>query len=74
MRGSRVIPVVAIVLLAVISSGAGPGAPTEPSNVQPRFKNEASITVENGVRHIRSNGIPDHEVGAFPNRKGTIPM
>lgn len=32
------------------------------------FKNDVTITVENGVRIIRSNGIPNHETGQFPNR------
>ena len=35
---------------------------------EPAFKNEVSITVENGVRIIRSNGIPDHLVGQFPGK------
>ncbi len=34
----------------------------------PPYKNEVSMTVENGVRTIRSNGIPDHPMGKFPNR------
>lgn len=28
---------------------------------------EVSITIEDGMRVIRSNGLPDHETGAFPN-------
>jgi len=32
------------------------------------YKNEVSITVENGIRTIKSNGIPDHTPGQFPNR------
>ena len=32
------------------------------------FTPEVSITVEGGTRIIRSNGLPDHEPGAFPNR------
>lgn len=29
--------------------------------------NEVSITEEGGYRYIRSNGLPNHETGAFPN-------
>ena len=36
--------------------------------MKPAFANEVSITVESGVRIIRSNGIPNHETGKFPNR------
>lgn len=64
----KFVPIAMVTLLMTTGSGAEPGAPTEPSDIQPRFKNEVSITVENGVRHIHSNGIPDHAVGAFPNR------
>jgi hypothetical protein len=35
---------------------------------KPAFNNEVKITVENGVRIIRSNGIPNHPTGQFPNR------
>ena len=36
--------------------------------VQPGFKNEVLIKLADGVRKITGNGIPDHEVGEFPNR------
>jgi hypothetical protein len=36
--------------------------------VKPAFASEVTITVEDGVRIIRSNGIPNHETGQFPNR------
>jgi hypothetical protein len=32
------------------------------------MKNEVSITLEGDTRIIRSNGIPDHKPGQFPNR------
>mgnify|MGYP000119545300 CR=1 FL=1 len=28
---------------------------------------DGSVTVEGNVRRIRANGIPNHDVGAFPN-------
>jgi hypothetical protein len=31
-------------------------------------KNEVTITVEGNTRIIRSNGLPDHQPGQFPNR------
>jgi hypothetical protein len=31
-------------------------------------RNEVTITVEGDTRIVRSNGIPDHRPGAFPNR------
>lgn len=34
----------------------------------PSTRNEVKITEEGGVRRIRSNGIPDHATGRFPNR------
>ena len=37
--------------------------------VQPGFVNEVSIQVRDGVRQITSNGIPNHDVGEFPNRR-----
>ncbi len=30
--------------------------------------NQVEITVEDGYRYIRANGIPDHPTGRFPNR------
>lgn len=30
--------------------------------------NEVKVTTDNGKRCIQSNGIPDHEVGQFPNK------
>lgn len=32
------------------------------------WSNQVSITVESGYRYINSNGIPNHQTGAFPNR------
>jgi hypothetical protein len=36
------------------------------------FKNEVSITEKDGYRYILSNGIPNHEVGQFPNSEDPI--
>lgn len=37
--------------------------------VQPKFSSETQIKVSDGVRRITANGIPDHDVGEFPNRR-----
>lgn len=37
--------------------------------VQPKFVSEVVIRVRDGVRQITSNGIPNHDVGEFPNRR-----
>jgi YHYH protein len=34
---------------------------------QPPSENQVSIEIHDGHRHVRANGIPDHEVGRFPN-------
>ncbi len=39
-----------------------------PADRQPPAASRVSITVENGARIISSNDIPEHAVGAFPNR------
>ena len=36
--------------------------------VAPRYSNEVSITIDGKKRIIRSNGIPNHDVGEFPRR------
>ncbi len=38
-----------------------------PANVPPRGANYVAIQVEGDQRVIRSNGIPDHKTGQFPN-------
>ena len=38
-----------------------------PANFKPPFENLVSIKVENGRRIIKSNGVPTHLVGRFPN-------
>ena len=38
-----------------------------PATSTPRIENRISITIEGGFRVIRSNGVPDHETGNFPN-------
>lgn len=69
-------------LLAQGPPGGPPGPPTRshtvrqsdgqpetvPAKQQPPGRQRLSITVEGETRIIRSNGIPDHAVGAFPNR------
>lgn len=37
--------------------------------VQPSFVSEVMIRVRDGVRQIMANGIPDHDIGEFPNRR-----
>src|SRR5687767_7646932 len=32
-------------------------------------ESQVEIVVRNGFRHITSNGIPNHDTGAFPNRR-----
>lgn len=39
-----------------------------PATSQPNSPNEVSIEVEGEHRVIRSNGIPEHKIGTFPNR------
>lgn len=43
------------------------GATTIQANVSPRVANQVSISVSGQYRYIKSNGIPDHNVGEFPN-------
>src|ERR1700710_1038214 len=38
------------------------------AGIKPPFSNDVTITIENGVRTIKSNGIPNHETGQFPGR------
>ncbi len=40
----------------------------DPGGVKPAFPNEVTIKIESSVRIIRSNGIPNHVTGQFPNR------
>jgi len=42
--------------------------PAHAADIKPAFASEVSITVENGVRIIRSNGIPNHDTGHFPGK------
>jgi len=39
-----------------------------PATEQPELKNEVSIEIVGDERVIRSNGIPNHKTGRFPNR------
>jgi len=38
------------------------------AGLKPQFASDVTITVENDVRVIRSNGIPNHETGQFPGK------
>ena len=53
---------------AALALSGGWSRAAEPATVKPAFANEVTITVEGDVRVIRSNGIPDHATGRFPNR------
>ncbi len=66
-KGRRRWPLAAALVVAGASLYAArlPAA-REPDTVKPAFQNEVTITVEGGVRTIRSNGIPDHATGPFP--------
>src|SRR4051794_36140811 len=63
---SRVFAGVAAVVLGCAASTFA--ADVNLKGIKPAFASEVSITVEDGVRIIRSNGIPVHETGQFPNR------
>jgi hypothetical protein len=54
-------PLLASLSLLLISS-----LHTHAADVKPAFSNQVSITITNGFRIIRSNGIPDHNTGHFP--------
>ncbi|MEM7473463.1 MAG: YHYH protein [Planctomycetota bacterium] len=41
---------------------------TLPSSSRPTSQSQVSITVQGNQRVIQSNGIPNHNTGAFPNR------
>ncbi|MFT5365931.1 MAG: hypothetical protein ACI8V2_000873 [Candidatus Latescibacterota bacterium] len=45
-------------------TGSGGGSTDTPTN---DFGNVVTITIEGDVRVFRSNGLPDHETGSFPN-------
>ena len=55
-----------IILAAAIVLSAAGDAIAHGSHVK--------ITVEDGIRVIRSNGIPDHPTGTFPNRGNPNPV
>lgn len=72
---------VGIVVLVVNASSAHPGHDesvstlfaalgndSNPSAGSPSQANRVSITIENGYRVFRANGLPDHVPGQFPNR------
>lgn len=45
----------------------GDSTPT-PGDAKPALANKVTVTEQDGVRTIVSNGIPDHQPGKFPNR------
>lgn len=56
-------------LLWAAMATAGMGAlAAEPDRAKPAFASDVSITVQGDFRLIRSNGIPNHDTGRFPNR------
>src|SRR5260221_7119366 len=57
---------VAALLLNFTHAFAADVAPGK--GVKPAFASDVTITVDGAVRIIRSNGIPNHETGQFPNR------
>lgn len=63
------LPVSIVALLIVAGWAAAQNAPSSPHGAKnASLTNQVSITVESGVRTVRSNGIPDHPTGTFPNR------
>lgn len=68
-----------IVIMAVSAGSAHPGhdeaAPTlyaalenDPATPATTTANQVAISIENGYRVFRANGLPDHTPGQFPNR------
>jgi hypothetical protein len=58
----------AILYLAAGMFCCGPCFAAEPaSGGKPAFASDVTISVEAGVRIVRSNGIPNHPTGQFPN-------
>src|SRR5260221_3582269 len=64
MRG-RIPGVASLVVGSILFIGASPASA---AGVKPPFASDVTITVENDVRIIRSNGIPNHDTGQFPGR------
>lgn len=62
---------VALALVTLsLSAWAHPDHSVDETQNRPaaRMQNEVTIRVEGSLRIIDSNGIPDHDTGAFPNR------
>lgn len=63
------------VLLLVVVLGAAVAVaqrrppPPQRRGRQQNLKNRVEIVIHDDYRHIRSNGIPDHQAGRFPNRR-----
>jgi hypothetical protein len=60
----------AAALLGVTAAVAFPEPPgrSAPATTRADLKNSVKIEVRDGYRYITSNGIPDHQPGAFPRR------
>jgi hypothetical protein len=67
MRLNRSIEVAAVALLAFMlaAPAAVPGPATRPAHP---FRDNVKVEVTDRFFVVHSNGIPDHETGAFPNR------
>ena len=63
---SVLLPVIFLLLLAFLLSVAAVCADAQPAD-SPALTNRVSITIEGEFRVIRANGLPDHEMGRFPN-------
>src|SRR5258706_4074606 len=57
-----------IIAFAIAASTLGWVSTATAAGVRPAVDNEGTITVSGDARIIRSNGIPAHETGQFPNR------
>jgi hypothetical protein len=73
MKRLSVALAVTVVLLTVLvlvprEPMAQPGRSARGKAVNQEFKNRVEITAKGDYREIRSNGIPNHKHGEFPNR------
>jgi len=80
-RSLQVFAVVGVLVAAVVLTVAAQGPPMRrhravgarplellPADQQPPATNRVTVEIHDGHRHVAANGIPDHKVGAFPNR------
>ena len=71
----KAVIILSVALLAACGAGAkenpkGRGPQSNPSGggaMTNSGGNFVEITLSDGYRHVRSNGIPDHQTGSFPN-------